>query len=116
MYLDRHCQRTKDIFGKDYREIHEFLDRHFDAAAMERWSMLTSGDYYPGERRPDPFAHRKIEHHREGISAIVEHFKDRFDPDIVCKIAIMHIEDDYNGYLPSKVDFEDQSFLRKYHA
>ncbi len=114
MYLEEHCRRTEEEFGQDYREIHAFLDRNFDGIAMARWSMLTEGDWYP-EKRPDPFSHRRINHHQEGILVIIEKFKDRYDPDIIYKIAAKHICDDYNGYLPLKSDFDNPDFIKKYH-
>jgi hypothetical protein len=115
--MDReyHCQRSKETFEQDYGEIHDYIDRHFDWVNFRKFSCLTDGDWYPNQEVPDFYKHRKIEHHREGIELIVEHFRGKYPHEIVRKVAELHIRDDYGGYLPSKKDFSDPEFLKKYH-
>jgi CBS domain-containing protein len=114
MELEKHCEHTRVVFGKDYREIHEFLDKYFDYIAFEKQMSCTDGDYY--SEHFDFFAHRKILHHAEGIELVVDFFKQKgYDEDIIRKVAQIHVMDDYSGYIPLKKDFENLDFLKKYH-
>ena len=110
-----HCNRTIEIFGQDYSEIYRYMDRNFDWITLERLFCLTDGDWYPDMQTIDLFKHRELEHHKEGIELIVEHFKDKYPEDIVRGVVELHITEDYKGYLPSKEDFQNPDFIKKYH-
>jgi hypothetical protein len=61
------------------------------------------------------FKHREVEHHREGIEMIIDHFKNEYPSEIVRNVAELHIRDDYKGYIPSKEDFSDPKFIKEHH-
>lgn len=115
MRIEEHCEKTRVMLGEGYKEIHNYIDRHFDWVTYEKLCSLTGGDYYPDMESIDIFKHRELEHHREGIELIVEHFSGAYPEEIVRKVAERHIRDDYQGYLPSREDFQRPEFVKKYH-
>lgn len=119
MYLDQHCERTRKVLNLEdgYPDIHRFLDKHYEEIRHEvdKCSVLTSGDWYPAEKRPDPCSHKKFLHHREGIEIAVSHFTGIYDETLVRKVCELHIKDDYEGIIPVKSDFSDPVFINKYH-
>jgi CBS domain-containing protein len=115
MRLEEHCKRTRQLIGAEYEDIHKYLDRNFDHYCFMKHSMMTSGDWYPGEKRFDPFSHRKLEHHKEGIEKVLEHFLGIYPFDDIKRVCEQHIRDDYDGYIPSESDFDNPDFIKKYH-
>jgi len=85
MYTAQHADACYKKFGKQYYEIHEFLDR------------------YQKEYQGFGIAHRRLLHHRLGLDLIVREFKDEKyrDP------AELHIRQDLNGQLPEDWTFFD---------
>jgi hypothetical protein len=106
MKLEEHLEHTVTELGTSFYEIHQWLD-----AFASNYAFVFF-DY----EDVSLFDHRKFRHHKEGIVEAVLEFKDKYSEDIVRKVCEMHIRDDYQGYLPSKNDFENPDFLKKYHG
>ena len=104
MDLESHCARTKKILGKEFKEIHIWLDA-FAREPMSGWWGFEIDHYW----------HRKKRHHKEGIKEAIARFKSQHTEDEIQQACEIHIQDDYEGYLPSKSDFENKDFLKKYH-
>lgn len=104
MDLESHCAHTIKELGDAFSEIHRWLD-----AFAKDYSMIF---YCQDTTQID---HRKHRHHKEGIEEAVKEFEHKYPKDIIRKVCEIHIRDDYDGYLPSKKDFEDSEFLKKHH-
>ena len=82
--LQEHCEECQKALGKEYKEVHEWLDELFR--------------YMPGD-----VGHRFFRHHKEGVEKIRERWGDE-----AAKAAEMHIRADYPGLekIPSMKDYE----------
>lgn len=102
----KHCLRTKEVLGcsDGYEAIHKYIDRNIDRKAINILIDLEDDDPLLEEYMDKVYKHRGV-----------EHFKDKYSPDIVRKVAELHIRDDYKGYLPSKEDFSDPKFIKEHH-
>lgn len=83
MNLTYHLKRTKAIFGIECQEVHLWLDE---------FSTKYTGS--------DKYKHRKHRHHLEGALEA----KDKFG-DIGMLVALLHISDDNEGYIPAKEEY-----------
>jgi len=80
MNIQEHCNECNKLMGKDYREVHAWLDEFF----------MTKG----------PF-HRKIRHHIEGIEEVRKIWGDD-----AAKAAELHIKSDMFGLpVPHQTDY-----------
>jgi len=83
MDLSYHYNRTRDIFGKEYREVHSWLDEF-----ITKYSV------------PDKYKHRKHRHHLEGALEAKKIFGD-----VGMLVALLHISDDNEGYIPIRGEY-----------
>ena len=79
-YLHEHCYDCRTLLGKDWKEVHEWLDALF-------------AEYGP--------AHRRYRHHTEGIEEVRKMWGDE-----AALAAKVHIIVDCWG-IPSKADYEN---------
>ncbi len=101
-----HTQRTIGIRGED---IHKWIDGLFDSESFDQ--MLRSGRS-PGY---DPYEHRKYRHCQEALEEVCREFEGKYTRDQIEMVFETHIRDDYHGYYPHRVDFENGTFTEKYH-
>ncbi|MBD3248705.1 hypothetical protein GF336_01550 [Candidatus Woesearchaeota archaeon] len=80
MNIDDHCDECREKLGKDFREVHEWLDK-----------------FYKEEKRIE---HRRYRHHLEGMIECRKLFGEAAG-----KAAEMHIKQDFFGYMPHKNDY-----------
>jgi len=73
--LDEHCADCLKILGKDYKEVHLWLDEYFTKLGHK---------------------HRSIRHHEEGIKEAIEKFGIEGG-----KAAEIHIRKDWDGIFPN---------------
>lgn len=90
MKFEKHCERTKEILGKRYEEVHRWLDEF---------------SYSRGYR------HRKVRHHLEGVLEV----KERFGNEAMLA-ALIHISDDNEGWIPNKDDYEADEYLKEMYS
>ncbi len=109
MRVERHAKHTEILFGVRADDIHKWIDQYFDQRRFRQpfWRLVADGW--------SPYEHRKYLHHKEALPQAIEVFKDKYSEDIIEKIFIQHLKDDYNGYVPSKKDFDDPGFMRRFH-
>lgn len=105
MKLEAHITHSIKELGSSYADVHQWLD-----AFASKCTVV-----FFGYEDLSTFEHRKFRHHKEGIEEAVIAFKDKYPEEVTRKVCELHIMDDYLGYLPSKKDFENPDFLRKYH-
>lgn len=82
--LADHCAECKRVLGKEYREVHEWLDELFK--------------YMPGD-----VGHRFVRHHKDGVKKVRERWGNE-----AAKAAEIHIHMDYPGLgkIPDIEDYE----------
>ena len=109
MKLSQHARNTKKLCGYRAKDIHKWIDSHFDKIRFQ--VVMTTGnmDYY------NPFSHRQYKHNREALAEAIEKFKHKYPPEIIECVFLQHLRDDYQGYIPCKADFDDPAFIAKYH-
>lgn len=83
MNFEEHCQRSLQLFGNRYEEVHKWLDEY--------------ATNYP---HSEMYKHRKYRHHKEGV----EEARERFG-ELEAKAAEDHIRCDCEGELPTKEDY-----------
>ncbi len=84
MDIEEHCERTKKLFSREYRDVHLWLDEF-------------SSDYNHSDR----YKHRKHRHHIEGVIEARNNFGC-----LGMLVAMFHITDDNEGYLPFKKEYD----------
>lgn len=109
MKLSDHADSSEEKTGFRCEDIHEWIDEFFNMELHNlRQKMCFMDDY-------NPFDHRKHRHFKEAIDSAIEEFKNKYSEEIISKVFLIHLEDDYNGYIPSQKDFEKFDFIDKYH-
>ena len=78
--LKEHCEDCIKEMGKDYKEVHMWLDEFFVKLGSK---------------------HRSIRHHKEGVQEVIEKFGVEAG-----RAAEIHIRKDWWGMLPSKKQAE----------
>lgn len=109
MKIKHHADNTEAICGYRAEDIHEWIDQYFD---VNRFRRAVRRGFFDGW---NPYSHRKLLHHREALPEALDFFSDKYPQDIIEKVFLQHLKDDYRGYIPEKDDFEDPGFRRKYH-
>lgn len=109
MKIRHHAKNTKKLCGVRAKDIHKWIDSHFDK--MKFHVVLSTGnmEYY------NPFSHRHHYHNKEALTQAIEKFKHKYSPEIIECVFLQHLKDDYMGYIPTKADFDDPEFIAKYH-
>ena len=109
MKLEEHAKHTEELFGIPGEDIHKWLDGFFDASAFDK---LLAGERPAGY---DPYSHRKYRHCVEGLEEAYEKFEGKYTREEIKNIFETHVKDDYQGYIPKRKDFENDTFTEKYH-
>lgn len=110
MKISDHAKRTEKLFGIRAEDIHRWIDGFFDDNGFDyALKMGTLSNY-------DPFDHRRFRHCKEALTEAYEEFGDKYTQFQIKNVFETHIRDDYDGYLPSRADFENGTFTTKYHA
>ncbi len=109
MNVSEHADSSEKQIGFRCEDIHEWIDAFFNLELHKlRQKMGFMDDY-------NPFDHRKHRHFIEAVDAAIEEFNNKYSEDVIRSVFVIHLEDDYSGYIPSKIDFEEYSFNDKYH-
>lgn len=109
MDINQHSDHTEKKFGLRCQDIHKWIDGYFDSQGFHEFLEKTNRASF------NPFEHRKHRHCREALPEALSEFQNKYTPDQIQKVFLTHLEDDYEGYIPSRVDFSDTEFLKKYH-
>lgn len=109
MKIRHHAKNTKKLCGEKAKDIHKWIDSHFDKMKFQVVLETGNMNYY------NPFSHRQHKHNKEALSEIVEVFKHKYSPEIIECVFLQHLRDDYQGHIPCKADFDDPEFIAKYH-
>jgi len=110
MKLAQHADHTEKIVGLRAEDIHKWIDGFFDHENFDAY--LASGRLPTGF---DPYDHRKFRHCREALEEAIKEFEGKYTPEQIQAVFESHIKDDYGGYFPNRVDFENGTFAEKYH-
>lgn len=91
--IPEHCKVSLERFGKEFREVHEWLDFYYRGKYIDENGKEHdyTGDY-------SQIRHREVRHHWEGIAECVREFQGQFDEDVVRKVAESHIIDDFKDH------------------
>ncbi|MEI8632967.1 hypothetical protein P4S72_15135 [Vibrio sp. PP-XX7] len=109
MKLSEHADRTEQLFGIRAEDIHQWIDGFFDHNGRDHSRTVT------GDLDYDPYNHRRFRHCKEALAEAIQAFGDHYTHQQIKDVFETHIRDDYDGYLPSRADFENDSFTAKYH-
>ena len=109
MKISEHAARTEQLFGIRAEEIHKWIDGFFDHNVSDH------SQHIAGKLDYDPYDHRRFRHCKEALSEAVKEFGGRYSHQQIKDVFETHVRDDYNGYLPSRADFENGTFTAKYH-
>jgi PAS domain S-box-containing protein len=109
MKISEHATRTEQLFGIRAEDIHQWIDGFFDYQGSDHaLRMAKSMDY-------DPYDHRRFRHCKEALAEAIQEFGGKYTHQQIKDVFETHIRDDYDGYLPSRADFENGTFTAKYH-
>ncbi|SHO57910.1 DUF294 nucleotidyltransferase-like domain-containing protein [Vibrio quintilis] len=109
MKLSEHADRTEKLFGIRAEDIHQWIDGFFDYNGKDHSRTMAGNLDY------DPYDHRRFRHCKEALSEAIQTFGDKYTHQQIKDVFETHIRDDYDGYLPSRADFENDTFIAKYH-
>ncbi|MCG9751591.1 DUF294 nucleotidyltransferase-like domain-containing protein [Vibrio brasiliensis] len=109
MKISEHADRTEQLHGVRAEEIHRWIDGFFDYNGEEHCDTMANGVDF------DPYSHRRFRHCKEAFAEAINEFGDRYTLQQIKNVLETHIRDDYHGYLPTRADFENDSFTAKYH-
>lgn len=109
MKISEHASRTEQLFGLRAEDIHQWIDGFFDHSGGEHTQRMSKNLSY------DPYDHRRFRHCKEALAEAIKEFGDKYTNQQIKNVLETHIRDDYDGYLPSRTDFENGTFTAKYH-
>ncbi|MDB1124709.1 DUF294 nucleotidyltransferase-like domain-containing protein [Vibrio algarum] len=109
MKITEHADRTEYLFGVRGEDIHKWIDEFFDHDGTEHsLRMARNMDY-------DPYDHRRFRHCKEALSEAIQEFGDKYTNQQIKDVFETHLRDDYEGYLPTRADFENGTFTARFH-
>jgi PAS domain S-box-containing protein len=109
MRLADHADNTFKELGIRAEDIHKWIDGLFDEDSFALFLSHGQQDGY------NPYDHRQYRHCREALQDVLEEFRHKYTPDQIKAVFESHIRDDYNGYIPTRTDFEKGTFKEEYH-
>ncbi len=109
MKISEHADRTEKDVGIRAIDIHKWIDGFFDFESFDNFLRIGNHSGY------DPYNHRKYRHCREALDDAYYEFQNKYSKEQIKAVFESHIRDDYEGYIPLKVDFENGTFKEKYH-
>ncbi|MFC1233815.1 DUF294 nucleotidyltransferase-like domain-containing protein [Vibrio sp. F74] len=109
MKITEHANRTEYLFGVRGEDIHKWIDGFFDHDGTDHsLRMARKMDY-------DPYDHRRFRHCKEALFEAIKEFGDKYTNQQIKDVFETHLRDDYDGYLPSRADFENGTFTARFH-
>ncbi|WED29577.1 DUF294 nucleotidyltransferase-like domain-containing protein [Vibrio sp. DW001] len=109
MKITEHANRTENLFGVRGEDIHKWIDGFFDHDGTDHsLRMARKMDY-------DPYDHRRFRHCKEALFEAIKEFGDKYTNQQIKDVFETHLRDDYDGYLPSRADFENGTFTARFH-
>lgn len=99
MEIEEHCQTCFEKFGKEFREVHKWLDDFIDKQGVDENGI---GYMFTGYSR---MKHRRMRHHIEGVWECRRLFGEE-----AARAAEYHIKQDFFGYLPHRSDYYRKEF------
>ncbi|MGF1762888.1 DUF294 nucleotidyltransferase-like domain-containing protein [Aliivibrio kagoshimensis] len=109
MKISEHATRTEELFGIRGEDIHKWVDGFFDHNGSDHSLRMGRKIEY------DPYDHRRFRHCKEALSEAIKEFGGKYTNQQIKNVFEAHVRDDYDGYLPSRADFENGTFTAKYH-
>lgn len=109
MKISEHANRTEKLYGIRAEDIHKWIDGFFDHDRFEH--ALSKGRV----ANNDPYDHRQFRHCKEALAEAYSEFEGKYSRQTIRDVFEAHIRDDYDGYLPSRADFKNDTFKAKYH-
>ncbi|TCI03996.1 PAS domain S-box protein [Corallincola luteus] len=109
MKISEHADHTEQLFGIRAEDIHKWIDGFFDHDGFDHYLRQGKIMNY------DPYDHRRFRHCKEALAEAYQEFGDKYSRSQIKNVVETHIKDDYDGYLPSRADFENGTFTAKYH-
>ncbi|MGR5347765.1 DUF294 nucleotidyltransferase-like domain-containing protein [Vibrio mediterranei] len=109
MKISEHANRTEKLYGIRAEDIHKWIDGFFD---YDRFDHALQMGSVVGR---DPYDHRRFRHCKEALEEAYSEFESKYSRQQIKDVFEAHIKDDYDGYLPSRTDFENGTFKAKYH-
>jgi len=110
MKIDEHANRTEKEFGIRGENIHRWIDGFFE---MDNFEFFLHGD---SSSINNPYNHRKFRHCSEALVEAYREFEGKYKKEEIKNIFESHLKDDYNGYIPTLEDFENETFTEKFHS
>ncbi|MGR5284898.1 DUF294 nucleotidyltransferase-like domain-containing protein [Vibrio maritimus] len=108
MKISEHANRTEQLFGLRAEDIHKWIDGFFEHDRFDH--ALKQGTV-----TRDPYDHRRFRHCKEALNEAYQEFSGQYSRQQIRNVFETHIRDDYDGYIPSRADFENGTFQTKYH-
>ncbi len=109
MKISEHADHTEELYNLRAEDIHKWIDGYFDRQSFEQFMRTGKTSGY------NPYDHRKFRHCREALPEVVKEFSHKYTEEQIRQIFECHIKDDYDNYIPSRIDFADGTFSEKYH-
>lgn len=109
MKISEHADHTEELYNLRAEDIHKWIDGYFDRQSFEQFMRTGKTSGY------NPYDHRKFRHCREALPEVLKEFSHKYTEEQIRQIFECHIKDDYDNYIPSRIDFADGTFSEKYH-
>ena len=110
MKLETHIANSLKACGVEARDIHEWIDEHFD---HDNFNEFLSTGILPDEW--NPYDHRIHRHCLEALEDCLEEFRDKYPKEEIESVFKSHLIDDYRGHIPRRKEFQHSKFHEKYH-
>ena len=109
MKISKHAEHTEKVVGIRAEDIHKWIDGFFDAQSFSEFMVMGESPSY------DPYDHRKYRHCLEALGDAYKEFEGKYSREQIKSVFECHLMDDYDGYLPCRMDFANGTFKEKYH-
>ncbi len=109
MDIYQHAAHTEKLYGVKALDIHKWIDQYFKKWQYLLFKITEIKEIY------NPYDHRQHLHHKEALPLALKEFENKYPAEIIKKVFLQHIKDDYAGYVPDKKDYQDEKFIKKYH-
>ncbi len=109
MKISQHADNTEKLYGIRAEDIHKWIDGFFDSESLRQFLQFGKRDGY------NPYKHRKYRHSLDALEDAYREFTPKYTKQQIRNVLESHIRDDYDGYIPTREDFENGTFKEKYH-
>ena len=110
MKLETHIKNSFDRCGVEGRDIHEWIDAHFN---HENFHEFLRTGILPKDW--NPYDHRIHRHCLESLKECLDEFKNKYTAADIEAVFKSDLLDDYRGHLPKREEFFLKNFHDKYH-